>query len=432
MPRVYILEWRFSGHHLHNGTVGVTQVAGQLCQHSAILLLIALCGKGPRIFRKKHQLEIGPPRSVGTLEILFVLILLLMCHAAFYPFRFAPTNQVGWLQSEPGIQFTKRSIGFSEGTFSWEGEDFPRSITVEFWVEPEVEPYNHLGHILQFYDGQTTSPLVIAQWKSGLVLRSRLEEPKSSKTFWEMGVREALTAGQRHFITITSSPEEGTTMYVDGAPQNQNWNKSIIPENNPFGGRLVLGCASGGAGPFYGQLYGVGIYARALSEEEVANHWNTVQETGWRPLTGGANLKALYPMDEGGGHSVADLTPAANHLSLPASFSPLRRDLLDLPNAQDRTSAWFFNDFVRNVAGFLPFGFLLTLLARKERNFPAQALVILITLAGFALSMVIELIQVALPARHSSLTDVGFNTAGALLGVLCALLWLGRSGQVKD
>ncbi len=392
---------------------------------------MALCGKGQGIFRKKHQLEIGPPRTVGKLEILFGLLVLLMCYAAFYPFRFAPKNQVGWLQSEPGIQFTKRSIGYSEGSFSWETEELPRAISIELWVEPEVEPYNHLGHILQFYDAQATSPLVIAQWKSGLVLRSRLEEPDSGKTFWEMGVREALTAGQRHFVSITSSPEEGTTMYVDGAPQNRNWNRTIISEKMPFEGRLVLGCSSDGAGPFHGQLYGVGIYARALSEEEVAEHWNIVQETGWRPLTGTANLMALYPMDEGGGKSAADLTPTPNNLTLPESFSPLRRDLLDLANAQDRNSAWFFNDFVRNVAGFLPFGLLLTLLVRKERLISTRSLIVLVTLAGLGLSMGIELIQVALPARHSSLTDVVFNATGALLGVLCALLWLHRSGQAK-
>ncbi len=368
---------------------------------------------------------------MGKLEILFGLLVLLMCYAAFYPFRFSPTNQVGWLQSEPGIQFTKRSIGYSEGSFSWETEELVRSISIEFWIEPENEPYNHLGHILQFYDGQATSPLVIAQWKSGLVLRSRLEEPNSGKRFWEMGVRESLTAGQRHFISVTSSPEEGTTIYVDGAPQNRLWNRTIISEKIPFEGQLVLGCASGGAGPFYGQLYGVGVYARALSEEEVAEHWNIVQESGWRPLTGTANLKALYPMDEGGGNSVADLTPSSNSIALPESFSPLRRGLLDLPNAQDRTSAWFFNDFIRNLAGFLPFGLLLTLLARKERQFPARSLIVLVTLAGFGLSMAIELIQVALPARHSSLTDVVFNAAGAMLGVLCALFWLQRSGQTK-
>ena len=104
---------------------------------------------------------------------------------------------------------------------------------------------------------------------------------------------------------------------------------------------------------------------------------------------------------------------------------------MDLPNAQDRTSAWFFNDFVRNVASFLPFGLLLALLVRKEPLIPTRSLVVLVTLAGFGLSMGIELIQVALPARHSSLTDVVFNAAGALLGVLCALLWLQRSCQAK-
>jgi VanZ family protein len=350
-----------------------------------------------------------------------------MCYAAFYPFRFAPENQVSWLQSEPGIVFTKRSIGYSERPFSWEEAEAPRAISIEFWVKPENEPYNHLGHILQFSDGQVTSPLVIAQWKSGLVLRSRLNSKNSRKTFWEMGVRGALTAGDRHFVTITSGPEEGTTIYVDGAPQNQNWNHTIISEGEVFGGHLLLGCSATGAGPFYGELIGLGIYDRVLSDEDVKRHWSRVQETGLRPLTSDLNLKALYPMDEGGGNTVADLTPSPNALSLPESFSPLRRGLLELPNGQDRTSAWFFNDLVRNVAGFLPFGFFLTLISRKERMIPARSVLILVTLAGFGFSMAIELIQVLLPARHSSVTDVAFNTVGAIFGVLCALLWYQRT-----
>jgi|GEM_PF-1953295 len=68
-------------------------------------------------------------------------------------------------------------------------------------------------------------------------------------------------------------------------------------------------------------------------------------------------------------------------------------------------------EFLANVAFFVPLGVLLPAALPRLRG-P------LVVLAGFAFSGCIELVQLALPSRVSTWSDVVANTLGALLGWL--------------
>ena len=68
-------------------------------------------------------------------------------------------------------------------------------------------------------------------------------------------------------------------------------------------------------------------------------------------------------------------------------------------------------EFVANIALFAPLGVLLSL---AWSRLPWWA----VTLVGAALSCVIELVQIALPTRFSTVSDVVANTLGTLIGVL--------------
>jgi len=50
----------------------------------------------------------------------------------------------------------------------------------------------------------------------------------------------------------------------------------------------------------------------------------------------------------------------------------------------------------------------------------------LVVLAGFLISLTIEIIQVWLPTRYSSATDLFCNTAGTLFGVALGVWWRRR------
>ena len=75
-------------------------------------------------------------------------------------------------------------------------------------------------------------------------------------------------------------------------------------------------------------------------------------------------------------------------------------------------------DITVNILGFLPFGFFLSAWLRLVKNLPAPRAYGISILLGFCLSLAIELIQVYLPTRDSSLMDVFSNTMGTAAGVL--------------
>jgi VanZ family protein len=77
-------------------------------------------------------------------------------------------------------------------------------------------------------------------------------------------------------------------------------------------------------------------------------------------------------------------------------------------------------EFLANVVLFAPLGVLLVLAFPGVRWWA-------VVLAGFLLSVGIELVQLAIPSRVSSVSDVVANTAGTALGLLLA--WSRRRGR---
>ncbi len=96
---------------------------------------------------------------------------------------------------------------------------------------------------------------------------------------------------------------------------------------------------------------------------------------------------------------------------------------------------WTGFDVLSNVAGYVPFGFLLALaLHRTRRNWPAVALS---TAVAALLSLTMESLQMFLPVRVPSNVDAALNTSGALLGAITARAlawvgWLDRWSRLRD
>ena len=80
-------------------------------------------------------------------------------------------------------------------------------------------------------------------------------------------------------------------------------------------------------------------------------------------------------------------------------------------------------DRISNVLLYLPLGFCLFLwLETRWHRAPSM---VFATALGTLLSLSIEIAQVYISARVSSLTDVTLNAAGTLLGVTAGLAWGG-------
>jgi glycopeptide antibiotics resistance protein len=70
---------------------------------------------------------------------------------------------------------------------------------------------------------------------------------------------------------------------------------------------------------------------------------------------------------------------------------------------------------VANIGMFVPLGVLLVL-ALSPQHWPRRALLAVAVVAGAGFSTMIELVQLGIPGRYSTLQDVVMNTLGAALG----------------
>lgn len=87
---------------------------------------------------------------------------------------------------------------------------------------------------------------------------------------------------------------------------------------------------------------------------------------------------------------------------------------------QRRAFRFLLIDVVGNIIVFMPLGFGLVG-AFQPANL--RQTLWLAALAGFSLSLLIELIQLTIPSRTTDVDDLIFNTLGAILGALC-FVWL--------
>lgn len=339
-----------------------------------------------------------------------------------WPFAFRPHNQVHWLADGMGLQFQPDGIVFDPellpATPHQTSPDTPTSVTVELWVEPNLEPHDDVHHLLTIHDGRLPSNLVLCQWKTELLLRI----PGESKGgFREAGVHGALEKGRSKLITLTCGPE-GTKWYLDGVPAEES--PEFTLPTDAMNGRLILGEAAGGRHAWSGRIYGVAIFDRTVTEEEVLMHCQAWTNHQAMQLADEPGLVTLLPFHEGQGQWAQDQSPNRHRLFIPQPYRPLHRSVLAWPSSNRglvSRDAWI------NLLGFAPFGFLVywhrqsTASARRIRSV-GYALFL-----GGALSLAIEVTQIWLPNRDSSSLDLLCNVLGTLLGVCAAIMVQARA-----
>jgi hypothetical protein len=348
--------------------------------------------------------------------LLAVLLALCAGYLLFglWPFDFFPRNRAVMLADGSGLSFQPLSVACSSRPLDLSGMS---GITIELSLQ--TEPGASVDSILSLYDGRLPENLLIAQWKSSLLLRTRVPAAAGRRGYREVGINAALNRGASRQVAV-SSGAAGTDFYLDGIMIDRNPRLVLRPET--LRGSLILGDSPAGRQGWKGNLSGLAIYGRSLSPAEIARDADLWRRRNLGDLERGAGLAALYFFNEAGAGVVADHSPGRNPLELPAAYRVLHKTVL-IPLNQDAPRA---SDITVNILGFVPFGFFLFLYLDRIRpdgrigNF-------LLTAAGAAyLSAVIELVQIYLPTRSSQIADIVCNAGGAILGMLAALLGPGR------
>jgi len=118
------------------------------------------------------------------------------------------------------------------------------------------------------------------------------------------------------------------------------------------------------------------------------------------------------------GGSVDYAVPGA--LEVPARYWFFQRRFNFIPLWQ---TSW--TDRLNNILLFMPLGLVLGLAARRDGWISNCKIVILVS----SLSTIIEVLQIALPGRYPSLSDIIFNTFGGMFGLALARLLKGKPAQ---
>ncbi len=286
-----------------------------------------------------------------------------------------------------------------------------------------------VASMLTLYDGQQEQ-FIFGQWKKELIIRVPAAKADKHKRYREIGVENILNKDTTHLITVISNGEK-TAIYIDGKPAKRSRLFSLIPKEQRLSGQLVLGNSPEGKNPWNGTFLGVAVYADMLTSQEIRDHVHAWQKRG-QPLVSNehAGLQAdkptslravkpiaLYLFDKHSNDKIRDRARAHNDLLIPATFKPLRRTSLGMPERDQWFSRPNLKDVAINIIGFVPLGFFFPAWLRRVKNLPAPCIYGITLLIGACLSLAIELIQVYLPARDSSLMDVFSNILGTALGV---------------
>ena len=357
------------------------------------------------------------------LGIINLAILITLFLVGLWPFRFWPENKVEWLKDKNGIRFHKPGIIYSPEPLKVSAQNplHNGEITIDIWLQPETEPAHGIAHILTFFDSTRSENLILAQWKSWLIIRSKNINSPNRKKYKEVGVANALQKGKGRFITITSG-KGGTSIYLDGSLAKVYPNYRLSVENQRTLGNLILGNSSTGKNSWKGNIKGLAIYNNFLKPSQVSHNYTTWQETGSPLLSEDDGIIALYLFNDENGNSVRDRSHRQNELIIPPTFTVLQKKILESPSADFKLSLSYFADLVVNITGFIPFGIFFTLYLSQVKNSSNYRTYLFTVLMGMAISLTIEILQAYIPTRSSSSTDLIANTLGTAMGVVIFLL----------
>jgi hypothetical protein len=339
--------------------------------------------------------------------------------AGLYPFNFFPKNEVHWLQGENGLRFDGygQVNGSHPLTFysSPSGDASSAIFTIELWAASREVSQTKLIDILSIYHSRGEKPFAIQVWRNCLVLDGFVQDQHGHRLLQHIGVGPIFAGGMRRFITVTTGAD-GTAIYVDGSLQVRNPQLRIARES--ANGILLLGQTTRGGQHWNGDIWGLAVYPRVLTANEIAGHYEiwTVGRLDELPDRNPDGI--VYPFNEQRGTLVHSLGTRGNDLAIPPKFHPLDPVILERPSYRALSNV---SDVTLNILGFIPFGALLVFYGRNARGWPNGKAVSAAVLTGFLLSLAIELLQVFLPSRDSSLLDLIDNTLGTGIGAGLAM-----------
>ncbi len=347
-------------------------------------------------------------------RIAFIAIFLITLWFGLYPFNFFSENDVIWNSDTNKFVFNssslereshKRGLAFTTETLDLSGW---KEISVLLELEPHKVPEG-LGMILTLNDEHEQPPIMIAQWKNHLAIRSRRLAENREIPYQERGLRDCLFDNENVSILLVSN-EEGTSYFKNGRLEQRRSAFHLIDGANPFFGKLVIGNNAHGIRPWHGAIKQIRIYNKEISI-------NQLTDTSIQPIISYGFVKPEF-------EQVENQVSEAYNLRVPKRFKPVSRERMTHPRSFDREFKWLSRDNIINVIGFMPIGLCVFIFLRRT-SLNLFMIVIATGVLAFFFSLSIEWLQILMPTRDASYLDLLCNTTGgftaAVLGTLLRL-----------
>ncbi len=347
-------------------------------------------------------------KAVRLLASALCTVLVIMLLAAFWPFNPFPANNVSWLKSRNGLAFGRNPIVVSRSPLDFTGPNWS-SFSLEIWLQPTgtwkantffsiYTPENPKQFLMMYYNNLF------------MVTRSA----RTERGNWEtqtIGVDKAVFSDNPLFVTLTAGPK-GSSIYLNGKLARDF--PGYILTGRELSGQLIFGTSPFWQQTWHGEWRGLAIYGAELSPADVLAHYQKWKEGRQMELARELVPTTLYDFHEGTGDTIHDLLGIAPDLHIPKHYSVPHKPVLRWPWDEFRPNRSYAGDIALNIAGFVPFGFLLSaFLWAATRN---RRPVLTSILIGALLSLTIELLQAFLPQRSSGMTDILTNTLGTAVG----------------
>ena len=334
------------------------------------------------------------------------------------PKGFHLSNNVNWLTDKPGIRFGSYGLAYTALSNKKIQTDISESggFSIEIAIKPE--PYNQEGFnfILVFHDGRDRNQLLVGQYRSSLIVMNGDDYSNRRKTK-RIAVNQVFQSSKDTLLSITTG-EEGTNAYIDGLLIKRKRDlKFEIPRVGETS-RLILGNSVYGNNFWRGDIFGLGFYGYELTPEQVELHFDKWSKERKFSFAEQGNPFLLYSFDEKNGVRALDHGNGNHHLKIPKRIQILEKRILSSPWIDLKLNKSFIQDFVINLVGFIPLGFILSATFIELGGTLKKRVILITVVLCFTISLIIEVVQGWMPSRSSQILDLMLNTGGSLIGVM--------------
>ena len=343
-------------------------------------------------------------RKIITLLTVGIWIGILV--AGLSPFNFVPKNGVRWLPDGAGLHFDGHGQLYSSAPMLLpKGSDGVAGATIELVFTPS-KPYYTANTVFALVNHKHVS-FAIGQSLTDLFLQG----PFTSTDFKpvpKLWINRVCGHAQDLFVTVIMDARH-VDVYLDGQLARSF---PVTTRMDNLSGEIYVGHSVEGHEHWSGSVSRLALLEGALDAKEISRRYELWTKT--RHLDSDADHRgAEYDFVTPTADYVKSAGAIGPDLKIPKNFRVLSPTVLEWPA---RLNDAVVADAVVNIVGFIPFGLVTCLCLRLWTVWSTSRCVAMTILAGAFISLTIELLQVLLPTRDSSLADVITNIMGTVIG----------------